>query len=118
MLNISYEEAKRICQEAEEKSTIATLIIRKYREKYGDDEFLKGLPPLYVRESENYKKHKIECDKAFKELQIINEWFMKNYKKEYRKERNEPNYRANKQKEIREQSERIENMIKDIEVSI
>lgn len=118
MLIISYEEAKRMCQEAEEKSTIATLIIKKYREKYGDDEFLKGLPPLYVRESENYKKHKIECDKAFKELQIINEWFMKNYKKEYRKERNEPNYRANKQKEIREQKEKIENMVKDIEVSI
>ena len=118
MLKISYDEAKRLCQEVEEKSSLATLIVKKYREKYGDDEFLKGLPPLYVRESENYKKHALECDKAFKELQAINTWFMKNYKREYMKEMRNPNYRANKQKEIREQKERIENMVKDIEVSI
>ena len=78
---MSYEEAKMLCEKAQEKSSLASSILKKYREKYGDDEFLKGLPPLFVRESQNYKQHVMESDKAFKELQSINTWFMKNFKK-------------------------------------
>ena len=118
MSKMSYEEAKMLCEKAQEKSSLASSILKKYREKYGDDEFLKGLPPLFVRESENYKKHVMESDKAFKELQSINTWFMKNFKKEYKKEMSHPDYRMNKQKEIRLQKEKIENLLKDAEVSI
>ena len=118
MSKMSYEEAKMLCEKAQEKSSLASSILKKYREKYGDDEFLKGLPPLFVRESENYKKHVMESDKAFKELQNINTWFMKNFKKEYKKEISHLEYRMNKQKEIRLQKEKIENLLKDIEVSI
>ena len=118
MNKMSYEEAKMLCEKAQEKSSLASSILKKYREKYGDDEFLKGLPPLFVRESQNYKQHVMESDKAFKELQSINTWFMKNFKKEYKKEMSHPDYRMNKQKEIRLQKEKIENLLKDIEVSI
>lgn len=60
----------------------------------------------------------MESDKAFKELQEVNSWFMKNFKKEYKKEMSNQNYRMNRQKEIREQKEKIENIVNSIEVSI
>lgn len=115
---VNYEEAKTLCEQANLKSSIASLILKKYVEKYGNDDFLKGLPPLYVRESENYKRHECEAKKAFQELQDVNSWFMKNFKKEYKKEMSSQNYRMNRQKEIREQKEKIENIVKNIEVSI
>ncbi len=114
----TYDEAKKLCEEIDKKSSIDSLILRKYVDKYGHDEVLKGVPPLYVRQSKNYKAHELESKKSFKALQDTNKWFMKNFSKEYAKERSEPNYRMIRQKEIRAQREEVEAIVSQIEVSI
>ena len=118
MEKISYNEAKLLCEKADFKSSLTSLVLKKYREKYGDDEILKGLPPLYVRESENYKRHEREAVKAFQELREINKWFMKNFKKEYKKERGATNYHKERQERAYLQREKLERALQNIEVSI
>lgn len=55
-----------------------------------------GLLPESIRESEEYRESKGKYDTVFKILQEYNQWFLKEYKKEYLADRKKTRQRGKK----------------------
>ena len=79
-----YIEAKKIKLEAEQNYKLQSKKMDKYKPFQNEI----GLIPDRVRNTEEYKQDKYDCDVATQYLRNINQWFMRNWKREYMKERN------------------------------
>lgn len=78
---MTYEEAKEKKIQINEEYDIASENIRQFERN------AMGLIPDHIRESEEYKDADYQERLAFAKLRKFNEWFLKNFKKEYMKER-------------------------------
>lgn len=78
---MTYEEAKK----HKEYLTTVNSYHSKQLQAYPKNEL--GLVPDDIRESLEYKNAKQEYVQSFRKLQNFNSYFMKNFKKEYLKER-------------------------------
>ena len=81
MTKIPYEQAREIVDYADDVCEYWSKKLNSFEK----GEY--GLTPTHVKAMPEFQQAKREFDKAFKHLQTMNKWFMKNYKKEYMKER-------------------------------
>lgn len=79
---MTYEEAKEYKQKINEEYDNASENIRKFERND------MGLIPDHIRESQEYQDADYQERVLFAELRRFNSWFLKNFKKEYMKERN------------------------------
>lgn len=80
---MNYEEAKIQKEVLDNKVTELSSKLNGYN-KYRNE---LGLIPNHIKELEAFKIISNEYQVAFKRLQEFNKWFIKEYKKEYNKER-------------------------------
>ena len=80
---MTYQEAKELGKQIEEKVNVLSAKLNSYPRG------LMGMTREDIRLSDEYQLVKMEYNKAFKELQNFNSWFVKTFKKEYAKERRE-----------------------------
>lgn len=80
---MTYQEAKELNKQIEERVSILSAKLNSYPKG------LMGMTREDIRLSSEYQTVKAEYNKAFKELQNFNKWFLKTFKKEYAKERQE-----------------------------
>lgn len=84
---MNYKQAKKHKQELERLNSIASSNLEHF------EKGIMGLTPEHVRVTDEYQNAKKEYDKTFEELRNFNAWFMKNYKKEYLKDRKENRFK-------------------------
>lgn len=77
----TYEEAKRVVAAAEAENKAAGDVLDTF------PKLANGLTPDSIRLSPEYKTAKARYNAAFAHLRRVNEWFVKNFKKEIRAER-------------------------------
>jgi len=78
---MTYEEAKRLRDDAEEQSKAASAVLRAF------PRLANGLVPDAVKFSPEYRAAKARYDAAFAHERAVNEWFVKTFKEEIRAER-------------------------------
>ena len=83
---MTYEQAREIKEQLTIENDRLSQILHDFV-KLGEDSVLKGLPTKEIRETKEYKDAVKNFDKSFAELKAFNKWFLKNFKKEYLKER-------------------------------
>ena len=87
MTKMPYEQARKIVIEIEKKSDFWSKKLNSFPK--GE----MGLIPQEIKETQEYQHANQQFNATFQELQKINQWFLKNYKKEYLKERQERQYK-------------------------
>lgn len=83
---MTYEQAREIKEQLTIENDRLSKILHDFV-ALGEDSVLKGLPTKEIRETKEYKDAVKNFDKSFAELKAFNKWFLKNFKKEYLKER-------------------------------
>ena len=83
---MTYEKAKETKDFLTKINDEHSQALRKFLE-LGEDEVLKGLPKKEIRESKEYQECVAKFNSSFKQLKEYNKWFLKNFKKEYLKDR-------------------------------
>lgn len=83
---MTYEKAKETKDFLTKINDEHSQALHKFLE-LGEDEVLKGLPKKEIRESKEYQECVARFNSSFKQLKEYNKWFLKNFKKEYLKDR-------------------------------
>ena len=83
---MTYEKAKETKDFLTKINDEHSQALHKFLE-LGEDEVLKGLPKKEIRESKEYQECVAKFNSSFKQLKEYNKWFLKNFKKEYLKDR-------------------------------
>lgn len=83
---MTYEQAREIKEQLTIENDRLSKILHDFV-ALGEDSVLKGLPTKEIRETKEYKDAVKNFEKSFAELRAYNKWFLKNFKKEYLKER-------------------------------
>lgn len=86
MTKLSYTEAKAIQEAANAACQVASVALSSVE---GLSSGPMGLTPLAVRMSPEYITAKAEFDRTFAHMRKINQWFCKEYKREYAQDNKE-----------------------------